>query len=79
MSPAESEASRHDEPGTFAGGSAGFAGVGRRGFAAAARAALFAIPTSPRYEATPPPNGYLDTDSGRCKTHDPASRPLLTT
>jgi hypothetical protein len=70
---------RPNEIDTKSGGEAGMAGVGRRGFAAAARAALFTAPP-PQHNQPPSINHipgmdgrranapmYLDIDASRCK------------
>lgn len=68
-SPAPSNYSSHHFMGpeidTKSGGAAGMAGVGRRGFAAAARAAMFAAstPSSMRSPTSPPPAPWNPTSS----------------
>ena len=59
---------------TKTGGAAGMAGVGRRGFAAAARAAMFVAPNGkpggpqPQYGRRPNAPQFLDIDAvSRCK------------
>jgi len=55
---------------TKTGGEAGMAGVGRRGFAAAARAAMFAAPPGRPLVATKPnPPNYLDMDRRTSFSH----------
>jgi hypothetical protein len=53
---------------TKIGGAAGMAGVGRRGFAAAARAAMFVVPSGHPMDRRPNPPRFLDMNvPARCK------------
>jgi hypothetical protein len=53
---------------TKTGGEAGMAGVGRRGFAAAARAAMFVSPAGYSMDRRPDPPRFLDIDAAsRCE------------
>ena len=53
---------------TKTGGEAGMAGVGRRGFAAVARAAMFALP----HQRKPNQPNYLDLDAVSRRTFSPS-------